>query len=371
VSIRISAYLREAVTRLRTSDLEDVVAFLGDLAELDDAEPFPTELLGRLAQLVPSDSALFNERDVVRRRLVDQSYWCPSGVGDYGDEDGDPSGVDEWEFVVHHPVNAYRRRTGYLGALRDSDFYDRRARLSGKVPAPEYWTYWGIVDNIGIRLESSSTHTVNIGLESKTRDFTERDRLVLDQVRPHLAAQHRNARLRSILASALAAFESISDQQTGPAVVLIAPDGSIDFASPAGLRLLAQYLGGSGARLPPALEAWWRTRPTSSFTQRQDGYRLVVDAVGASALLVSEEPAPTAPLTSREWDVMRCVDAGQTNEEIARLLSVTPSTVKKHLEHVYAKLGVRTRTAALARLRPRLTRTIDSREEHVAPVRIV
>jgi DNA-binding CsgD family transcriptional regulator len=367
VSIRISTYLREAVTRLRTSDLEDVVAFLGEIAELDDVEPFPSELLGLLAQLVPSDGALFNERDVVGRRMVDESYWCPDRVGDYGDHEADPSGVDEWEFIVHNPVNAYRRRTGYLGALRDSDFYGRRARTRGDVLAPEYYAYWGIVDHIGVRLEPSSTHTVNIALERKMRDFTERDRLVLDQIRPHLAARHRDARLRRILAGALAAFESLSEQETGPAVVLVAFDGSIDFASPAGLRLLARYFGDSGARLPATLEAWWRTRPTSPFTERLDGYRLVVDAVGASALLVSEEPAPNAPLTAREWDVIRCVDAGRTNEEIARFLSVTPSTVKKHLEHVYTKLGVRTRTAALARLRPQLM-TADSRD---TPVQIV
>jgi len=51
---------------------------------------------------------------------------------------------------------------------------------------------------------------------------------------------------------------------------------------------------------------------------------------------------------------MRCVAAGKKNDEIAELLWITPGTVKKHLEHVFAKLGVRTRTAALATLRPRL-----------------
>jgi DNA-binding NarL/FixJ family response regulator len=38
-----------------------------------------------------------------------------------------------------------------------------------------------------------------------------------------------------------------------------------------------------------------------------------------------------------------------TNPEIAEALSVTPSTVRKHLENVYAKLGVRMRMAAAAR----------------------
>jgi ATP/maltotriose-dependent transcriptional regulator MalT len=48
---------------------------------------------------------------------------------------------------------------------------------------------------------------------------------------------------------------------------------------------------------------------------------------------------------------MRCVGDGLSNAEIARALVVELSTVRKHLEHVYAKLGVRSRTAALAKLR--------------------
>jgi DNA-binding CsgD family transcriptional regulator len=39
-----------------------------------------------------------------------------------------------------------------------------------------------------------------------------------------------------------------------------------------------------------------------------------------------------------------------TNAQIAEALWLSPATVRKHLEHVYAKLGVRTRTAAAARL---------------------
>jgi DNA-binding CsgD family transcriptional regulator len=58
-----------------------------------------------------------------------------------------------------------------------------------------------------------------------------------------------------------------------------------------------------------------------------------------------------AELTPREREVIRCVGEGLSNAEIARALVVEPSTVRKHLEHVYAKLGVRSRTAALAKLR--------------------
>ena len=44
------------------------------------------------------------------------------------------------------------------------------------------------------------------------------------------------------------------------------------------------------------------------------------------------------------------VAAGKTNAEIARLLRISPGTVRKHLENTYGKLGVHTRTAAVAAL---------------------
>jgi hypothetical protein len=48
--------------------------------------------------------------------------------------------------------------------------------------------------------------------------------------------------------------------------------------------------------------------------------------------------------------VMRGVEDGLSNTEIARKLWIQPTTVRKHLEHVFDKLGVRSRTAALSKL---------------------
>jgi DNA-binding CsgD family transcriptional regulator len=56
-------------------------------------------------------------------------------------------------------------------------------------------------------------------------------------------------------------------------------------------------------------------------------------------------------LTRREREVMAHVTNGLTNADIARVLVIEPSTVRKHLEHVFEKLGVGSRTAALAKLR--------------------
>jgi DNA-binding NarL/FixJ family response regulator len=58
-------------------------------------------------------------------------------------------------------------------------------------------------------------------------------------------------------------------------------------------------------------------------------------------------------LTARERQILNLVAEGRTNEEIAARLSVSFGTVKKHLDNVYAKLGVHTRTAAAAFVRER------------------
>ena len=51
-------------------------------------------------------------------------------------------------------------------------------------------------------------------------------------------------------------------------------------------------------------------------------------------------------LTPREAEVLYWVARGKTNRDIGDILGSSPATVKKHLEHVYEKLGVETRTAA-------------------------
>ena len=57
----------------------------------------------------------------------------------------------------------------------------------------------------------------------------------------------------------------------------------------------------------------------------------------------------TAPLTPREREVLDWVAAGKTNRDIAAIVGASPRTVEKHLERIYEKLGVETRTAAVMR----------------------
>ena len=55
------------------------------------------------------------------------------------------------------------------------------------------------------------------------------------------------------------------------------------------------------------------------------------------------------PVTARERDVLEWLAAGKTDREIGEILAMSPRTVQKHLQHIYEKLGVETRTAAVMR----------------------
>jgi DNA-binding CsgD family transcriptional regulator len=70
-----------------------------------------------------------------------------------------------------------------------------------------------------------------------------------------------------------------------------------------------------------------------------------------------------AHLTARETEVIGLVSRGKTNGEIAGALWLSPGTVRKHLENVFEKLGVHTRTAAAARFHA----LADADEDQLAP----
>ncbi|HET9212501.1 MAG TPA: response regulator transcription factor, partial [Thermoanaerobaculia bacterium] len=64
-------------------------------------------------------------------------------------------------------------------------------------------------------------------------------------------------------------------------------------------------------------------------------------------------PAQELPeaLSEREVEVLQLIATGLSNADAGRKLFIAPSTVKKHLENIYAKLGTRNRTQAIARAR--------------------
>jgi DNA-binding CsgD family transcriptional regulator len=84
--------------------------------------------------------------------------------------------------------------------------------------------------------------------------------------------------------------------------------------------------------------------------------RLALDLLRPHLHAVSQDAqrrrSGVSDLTPREWEVLHLVAAGHRNAEIAARLYVSTSTINMHLRHIFTKLGVHTRTAALARAMP-------------------
>ncbi len=81
-------------------------------------------------------------------------------------------------------------------------------------------------------------------------------------------------------------------------------------------------------------------------------------AAGESALaptiatrLLERLRTPVVSLSARELEVLEAVATGRSNREIARTLTVSEATVKSHLAHIFTKLDVTSRTAAVAAAR--------------------
>jgi len=72
-------------------------------------------------------------------------------------------------------------------------------------------------------------------------------------------------------------------------------------------------------------------------------------APNVAARLVQRVRRPETALSARELEVLSLVAAGRSNEQVAKELFLSRATVKTHLAHVFTKLGVDSRTAAVAR----------------------
>ncbi len=93
-------------------------------------------------------------------------------------------------------------------------------------------------------------------------------------------------------------------------------------------------------------------------TERDDGVILDADVEGIRCLLIRRPVSSvgaTVRLSPREREIARMVAKGYPNKAIAAVLEISSWTVGTHLRHIFAKLGVSTRAAMVAKL-PDVTR---------------
>jgi len=330
------------VERLSPSDLGRTLSFVREIAAVDQLSEFPVRVLDGLKRLIPCDLIGYNEINPSESRAV--MVLDPPSLNRSGME-----GQKAFERLAgQHPVLQYHARTGDGRALKISDFLSR--------------DQFHRLDLYGLAFNRSR------------RSFSERDRRVLDLVRPHLVYAHRNAELRSQLSEMVALLERLLEAGNR-AVVLIDQSRRIRQSSGRAAALLVAYLGSEispGDFLPPTIDAWvkWCGRLEGlehGHAQSQplviygEHGRLVIrflprGEIGAYDALLLEQVASADQvrrlkrLSVRENEVLGWVARGKTNPQIARILSVSAGTVQKHLEHIYDKLGVRTRAAAAVAL---------------------
>ena len=93
--------------------------------------------------------------------------------------------------------------------------------------------------------------------------------------------------------------------------------------------------------------------PGPDFTERDRALLTLLRPHLHRAYLDAERRRHPVPrLTPRQRELLNLVAAGRTNTQIARSLGVSPATVRTHLEHIYARLHVSSRTAAVTRAFP-------------------
>jgi DNA-binding NarL/FixJ family response regulator len=150
-------------------------------------------------------------------------------------------------------------------------------------------------------------------------------------------------------------------EATGHAMVSADHEGRLSWQSPAGREWLRPCLGEDG-RLPPHVVNWLRGKGEVAAEESLRfvvggvllGFsRLVGDAASVTLLVRRHAGVPEAAelaamfgLTQRESEVLCWVTCGKTNKDVGDILGMSVRTVDKHLQHVFAKLNVETRTAA-------------------------
>ena len=173
------------------------------------------------------------------------------------------------------------------------------------------------------------------------------------EVKVRLATHVRNARAVRM------ARESIDIGGLG--VLMVDARQRIAWQSPQAVRWFTDFFGGQSAEEPMRWLHAGGLAEDEAVPIDKGGQTLAAKRVGTVGLgevmwllsvRKSDAPAPSrlasAALTPREVEVLSWVSKGKTNRDVAEILGMSPRTVNKHLEHVFEKLGVETRSAAAA-----------------------
>ena len=277
------------------------------------------------------------------------------------------------QFSLQHPTIAYYRETGDLQACKISDFLSSsdwlKTDLYNQVYRPHRMRY-----NIGagLALGRSQDLVLGFGVTRGKKEFSERDRTILNLVRPHLLQAYWNGQVVTRMQERIAALSRAMDQ-LDQAAVEVGKKGKIVWATDKA-KVLLQKIGKrrnrKAANLPSVIWNWTQGSlkqladannipfPVTPLYVKEESSSIVIRLVQDrdTTLLILEEHLDTLPLdrlnhlglSRRETEVLGWLARGKSNPEIAEILGIRVGTVKTHLERIYDKLGVDHRHAAMS-----------------------
>ena len=350
--------------QLRQSDIRALLDFVHDcyaMRECDTYEQFVRQLIDALPRLVPATHVTYNEM----YPLKSESHNFVNNA-----EFATPTANELWaQHMNEHPIMVHVLQTDDRRALRISDFWNR-SQLHDSGLYSEFYKLYDIEDALCITVPSRHPRVIGVGWHDDRR-FTERERLLAELVRPHISQALQNAKLVTRVQSQLQLLKQGLEESGSTGAITCDSKGRVQFVTTLARRLLTEYFGAvhnPDHNLPMELLRWVQCQNAQFLKEdvplvrtplavQRGSKRLTVRLLsndGANLLLLEEEktaPPSTAVaerfgLSRRESEVLGWVAQGKTNREIASILGMSLPTVKKHLEHVFQKLGVETRTGA-------------------------
>jgi DNA-binding CsgD family transcriptional regulator len=226
----------------------------------------------------------------------------------------------------------------------------------------------GVEYQLGTTISISARHILGLGLDRDCPDFSENERLCLDLLRPHLIQSYRNLEILELMKRAVEGNEK--------KLMVVNRTGQVQLMNDDVWRIFAKYfdMPRFHRSLPEVLHNWMKyersrlcqesdvSSPPLPLVITKEGGKITIHFVWGGKdseqdmIILEEEPADIASasmdsskLTRRETEILAWLSQGKTNVEIGLALSISPRTVKKHLEHIYSKLRVHRRSGAVAR----------------------
>jgi len=349
--------------RLSQHDLKCLMEFLRQMYALQTLDSFRKNVLTGLQQLVPSDIAAYNEVNL-RTQHNQVIYDRPEAMNLR-------DGAQIFDrYIPEHPLIAYSRRRRGHGAVKISDFVSA-AQYHRLGLYNEFFRLIGIEDQMVMSLPSCRPVLIGIALNRSRRNFKERERLLLNLAYPHLIEAYANAEAWTRMTGRLKVVNQ-AVRESSAAIILLNSKGRVEVITPKAISLIGKYLGGHGLLgdvLPDLLQRWIARQekqqvdpsevppPREPLIVQLKETQLAVrlfEHLGEHLLFMKESSAvpegiDAFGLTRRESVVLLWISRGKTNKDIAAILGTSPRTIQKHVEHIFRKLGVETRTAAASK----------------------